>query len=59
MKKKEKKINKLTEEFINLLKKGNITLEEITKDPTFLVTHPDFDKAIDILTELEELFNVQ
>jgi len=52
---KEEKISKLTEELLELLKEGNITIEELIKDPDFLVTHPDFDKAIDILASIEDL----
>lgn len=48
------KTEKLTKELLELLKKGNITLEETVKNPSILLTHPDFDKAIDILAQLDE-----
>jgi len=54
---KQEKINNLTKELVDLLKEGNITIEELVKDPEFLVTHPDFDKAIDILAALDDLYN--
>lgn len=54
--KKAEKISDLTKEFVDLLKKGNITLEELYKDPTFLATHPDFDRAIEILATLDDLY---
>lgn len=51
------KIETLTKEFIDLMKKGNIALTSVTIDPTKLMDHPDFEKAIDILTALDEAIN--
>ena len=48
------KIEDLVEEFVELLKEGNIQLEQVVGDPFLLASHPDFDRAIDILSELEE-----
>lgn len=48
------KVDKLTRELLELLKKGNIMIEEVVLRPEILSEHPDFDKAIDILAALDE-----
>jgi hypothetical protein len=52
---KENDVEQLVKELLCVLKKGNVTLEEVVKSPSILLTHPDFDKAIDILAALEDL----
>jgi hypothetical protein len=51
------KADKLMQEFIDLLKEGNITLDEVVHMPEVLGHHPDFDKAISILAALEDELN--
>ena len=41
---------------MKLLKGENVTIEEVVQYPHLLITHPEFDKAIDILATLEELY---
>jgi hypothetical protein len=54
---KKRKLEKLVKEFIVLLERGNITLEEVSGNCDLLLSHPDFDKAIDILAAMDDLLN--
>ena len=51
------KVDKLAKEFLELLKKGNIAIEEVVLRPENLMEHPDFDKAIDLLAAIEDALN--
>jgi len=54
---KDQEISRLSEEFVELLKKGNVSLRQINENPEELADHPDFDKAIDLLAALDDLVN--
>lgn len=52
---KQEEIEVLVKELIELLKEGNISLQEVYEDYSVLMNHPDLDKAIDVLAALEDL----
>ena len=52
---RQEKLEKLTQEFVELLRRGNICLEDLSGNSDLLLTHPDFDKAIDLLSAMDEL----
>jgi hypothetical protein len=54
--KKEQEILKLTRELMELLEEGNIAIQQVCEDPYLLMEHPDFERAIDILAALEDLY---
>ena len=54
---KQEQIESFTKELVELLKKGNVHLEEVYRNPDILLNHPDFDKVVDILSTIEELLN--
>lgn len=51
------KADKLMQEFLELLKEGNIALDEVVHMPEVIGHHPDFDKAIDLLAAIEDALN--
>jgi hypothetical protein len=48
-------LENLNRELIEILKKGNLTIQEVNANNDVLLSHPDFDKIIDIISCIEEL----